>query len=171
MLVNNFEAKYELKNYLDQIVPPHEGYADSETVRTFYRAAQEASDEGELSITIAEPVADEQAQSVLALTEQQHMPVTVRVYYELRDPAGGAVFVLPDKTAYPTRFARTYCAHCSCCDTHLSQTCTRAISPVVRVRGCRAWTRVPSAVPGRLNCSCPRTAPRWHLASCKISSA
>lgn len=108
MLVNNFEAKYELKNYLDQIVPAHEGYADSETVRTFYRAAQEASDEGELSITIAEPVTDEQAQSVLALTEQQHMPVTVRVYYELRDPAGGVVFVLPDKTAYPTRFARTY---------------------------------------------------------------
>ena len=104
VLVNNFEAKYELNNYLDQVVPAQEGQADSETVRTFYRAAQEASDEGELTITIAEPVNDEHAQSVLAT--EQHIPVNVRVYYELRDPAGGVVFVLPDKTAYPTRFAR-----------------------------------------------------------------
>jgi hypothetical protein len=105
VLVNNFEAKYELRNYLEQLVPADEGPADSETIRTLYKAAQEASDEGELSVTVAEPVHDAQAQSVLALTEQQHVPLTVRVYYELRDPAG-VVFVLPDKQAYPTRFAR-----------------------------------------------------------------
>lgn len=51
VLVSGVEAEFELHNYLEQVVPPEEFHHMSlETYNTYYRAALNATDEGELII-------------------------------------------------------------------------------------------------------------------------
>ena len=95
ILVNNNPVTYDYYNYMEKILP---GDADPETYRVFYKAAQDASDDGELSIHLP------QSQNVH--DDSQSLQLKIRIDFELYKPTAGVYFVMPDTESYPNRTPR-----------------------------------------------------------------
>ncbi len=121
VLCNGQKVAFVLRNFLEQPVTTPEGGlydgtsnfmepqtgaatepVDGRTFAVFHKAAQAASDEGELIIDLPD--------------EEQHLPdaadthrisSVVQIYYELVSPRGGIHFTMPNDHAYTKRAPRT----------------------------------------------------------------
>ncbi len=128
MLCNGQKVPFVLRNFLEQPVTsapegglydganymePHSAAAtepmDGRTFAVFHRAAQAASDEGELTIDLPddEPLLDA-TDSQLPSTHR--ISTVVQIYYELIASRGGIHFTMPNDHAYTKRAPRTITA-------------------------------------------------------------
>ena len=102
VLVNDTVADIEYLNYLEQVVPSTETNLSANAYMDYYKAAQHASDRGELVILVPDPV----VQAIKKEDRKNQPQLNVRVEYSLEAPCGGAHFICRN-SSYPERTNRT----------------------------------------------------------------
>ena len=108
-MVEGKDTTFQLRNYLDEVVPSTSGPSvrDLASFDIFHTAAQAAADEGELTIDMPSEIAERFSDPSDTSGEQgKSKSFVIRIHYELVQPRGGAYFVLPDATAFPSRLPR-----------------------------------------------------------------